>query len=255
MLRHSINGLKSNYKRFYSASLTARDEKFSKRVMLMGPPGVGKGTYAAGASKILGVPHFSAGDIIREEIKSNSETGRKMVEYTTQGKLVPDELVLKLVVARLQAYSDQTTNPKGFILDGFPRTLHQAEIFNETPHRPTMVVNLDQRMDIIIRKISGRRVCQNCGETYNVEHIIEDGLDMPPMLPKVENICDKCGAIDSLIQRGDDRLEVVRERMDHYFAQTEPLISYYKKQQVMTTFTVNGSSKQLLPGFIKLLES
>jgi len=257
MLRHSINGiLKSHSRRLYSANnLSAREEPFVKRVMLMGPPGVGKGTYAAGAARILGVSHFSAGDVIREEIRQNTETGRLMAQYATQGRLVPDELVLQLIVARLQAYSDQVVTPKGFILDGFPRTLHQAESFQDTPHWPTLVVNLDQRMDIIIRKISGRRICKQCGENYNVEHISEDKFDMPPILPKVPNVCDKCGAVGSLIQRGDDRQDVVQERMEHYRAQTEPLIEYYRKKSVLTEFHVNGGAKQLMPGFVKLLEN
>jgi adenylate kinase len=194
------------------------------------------------------------GDVIRDEIRQGTDIGNLLVKYTSKGQLAPDELILQLVIAKLKAYSDQNSTHKGFILDGFPRTQHQAEIFHATPYCPTHVINLDQRIDIIIRKISGRRICSNCGENYNVEHIIDDGLDMPPMLPKVENICDRCGAKDSLVQRNDDKMEVVRSRMESYKAQTAPLIEFYQQKGVLREFRVNGGTKELLPGFVSLLK-
>ncbi|KAL0481765.1 adenylate kinase [Acrasis kona] len=250
------NPLRANVtKRRFGASIRNLSESnentvpFKKKVVVMGPPGVGKGTYATGASAILNIPHLAAGDFVREEIKKDSELGRKMHDYTKRGELVPDELVVELVISKLR----ETTG--GFLLDGFPRTLKQAELLQDSEYKPEIVINLSQKEDIIIRKISGRRICSACGANYNFEHIKDEGLDMPPMKPKVDNVCDSCGSEHSLVQRADDNFQVVKTRLEQYKKQTEPLISFYSDKNIMKSFRVNGGSKELLPSFVDLLIS
>jgi adenylate kinase len=221
--------------------------RFTKRVMLLGAPGVGKGTYASRAAKVLNIPHVAAGDIIRSEIKSQSPLGKQMSMYTQSGRLVPDELINDLIVSHLRQYE-----ALGFLLDGFPRNLTQAR---STNLQLDSVINLVQSEDVIIRKISGRRVCSNCGTNYNVEYIKEGELDMPPILPKKEGICDVCGSKDSLIQRPDDNKEVVKRRLLEYKNETEPLVNYYENLGILRIFRVTGGAEELLPKFLELLHS
>jgi adenylate kinase len=138
----------------------------------------------------------------------------------------------------------------GYLLDGFPRNLTQAQ--NCSLHLDS-VINLTQSEHIIIKKISGRRVCGGCGFNYNVEHIREGILDMPPILPTVEGICDNCGARNSLVQRSDDCEEVVRKRLQEYQSETEPLINYYDNKGLLKIFRVTGGAEELLPQFMDLL--
>jgi len=227
---------------------------FKKGVLLVGRPGAGKGTYASRAAEKLGVPHIAAGDIIREEIKNKTPIGLQMQSFTSKGVLVPDELVIDLLIDRISRICGQNTE-MGYLLDGFPRNLVQAQKLDSIPGkiRVDMVLNLHQDEDIIITKVSSRRICSNCGEVYNLAHIKRDGLDMPPMLPKVEGVCDSCGAKDSLIQRDDDREEVVKKRLVEYDQVTAPLLKYYQDKGILKTFIVNGGAKQLLPSFLKVL--
>lgn len=228
---------------------------------LLGAPGVGKGTYASRAAEHFKIPHIAAGktygvvinllgDFIRDEIKNQTALGKTMKEYTTKGLLVPDQLVIDLLLAKIQ---ERTSNGGGFLLDGFPRTLVQAEQFQKR-QAIDMVVNLDQDEDIIISKITNRRVCSNCGHNYNLAHIKRGNIDMPPLLPKVDGICDTCGAKDSLVQRADDKLEVVKHRLDVYKQSTFPLVQYYENLGILKNFSVLGGVKQLLPSFLKLLK-
>lgn len=196
-----------------------------KVVILLGPPGSGKGTQATRLSKELSIPHISTGDLFRENISKNTDLGKRAKEYTNAGKLVPDELVLDMLFERVS----QPDCVKGYLLDGFPRTLAQAEAFGK--HLPAItdltVLNLDVPDDLIVKRIEGRLTCKQCGNIHN--------RYFSP--PKNENECDKCSG--QLEQRTDDNAQVVKERLRNYHSQTKPLIDYYSKKGVL--FTVDGT--------------
>ena len=187
------------------------------RTILLGPPGAGKGTQAAKIVEKYGVPHISTGDIFRENIKKGTELGKKAQEYMNRGELVPDDLVIEIATTRL--LEDDCRN--GFLLDGFPRTVYQAEKLDEflAAHGS----KIDKVLDIAVEKeelmvrLTGRRVCKACGASYHV-------VNIPP---KKEGICDVCGG--PLVQRADDNAETVANRIEVYEAQTMPLIEYYEK--------------------------
>ena len=186
------------------------------RLVLLGAPGAGKGTQAMNLSEKLKVPHISTGDIFRYNIKNSTPLGKMAKEYIDKGALVPDEVTIGIVKDRLA----QADCSSGFILDGFPRTIPQAESLDAVLSE--MDVSLDYAVDIfvpdteIIKRLSGRRVCPACGMSYHIH--------FGP--PKKDGICDGCGA--SLIQREDDREATVLNRLETYHRQTEPLIGYYK---------------------------
>ena len=187
------------------------------RTILLGPPGAGKGTQAAKIVEKYGVPHISTGDIFRENIKKGTELGKKAQEYMNKGELVPDDLVIEIATTRL--LEDDCRN--GFLLDGFPRTVYQAEKLDEflAAHDSKIDKVLDiavEKEELIVR-LTGRRVCKACGASFHV-------VNIPP---KKEGVCDYCGG--ELIQRADDNLETVTNRIDVYEAQTMPLIDYYEK--------------------------
>lgn len=187
------------------------------RTILLGPPGAGKGTQAAKIVEKYHIPHISTGDIFRENIKNGTELGKKAQEYMNRGELVPDDLVIEIATTRLLA--DDCA--EGFLLDGFPRTVYQAEKLDEflAAHGS----KIDKVLDIAVEKeelmvrLTGRRVCKACGASYHV-------VNIPP---KKEGICDVCGG--PLIQRADDNAETVANRIEVYEAQTMPLIEYYEK--------------------------
>ena len=186
-------------------------------VILLGPPGAGKGTQAARIVEKYGVPHISTGDIFRANIKAGTELGKRAQEYMNRGELVPDDLVIEIATTRLLA--DDCA--EGFLLDGFPRTVYQAEKLDEflAAHGS----KIDKVLDIAVEKeelmvrLTGRRVCKACGASYHV-------VNIPP---KKEGICDVCGG--PLVQRADDNAETVANRIEVYEAQTMPLIEYYEK--------------------------
>ena len=187
------------------------------RTILLGPPGAGKGTQAAKIVEKYHIPHISTGDIFRENIKNGTELGKKAQEYMNRGELVPDDLVIEIATTRLLA--DDCA--EGFLLDGFPRTVYQAEKLDEflAAHGS----KIDKVLDIAVEKeelmvrLTGRRVCKACGASYHV-------VNIPP---KTEGICDVCGG--PLVQRADDNAETVANRLEVYEAQTMPLIEYYEK--------------------------
>lgn len=183
------------------------------RIVMFGPPGSGKGTYASRLTNILGIPHISTGDMVREEIRAQTEIGRKIKEYSDRGELVPDEIIIDLLVERLKKPDAQ----KGFILDGFPRTIKQAEAL-ERISEIDVVINLNVPDEIIVQRLSNRLVCKKCGAIYN----------RLTLKPKVDEICDLCGG--ELYQREDDKPEVIRERLNVYRKSTEPLIDYYRRK-------------------------
>ena len=188
------------------------------RMILLGAPGAGKGTQADVIREKFGIPQISTGNIIREEVKSGSELGKKVKSVIESGALVSDELVIDLVRKRLEA--DDCKN--GFILDGFPRTIPQAEALKEISEID-VVLELHVPDEKIIKRMSGRRTCPSCGATYHVEY----------NRPKKEGICDVCGT--ALVVRADDSESVVSDRLRVFHEQTEPLIAFYKAENKVKT--------------------
>ncbi len=187
------------------------------RTVLLGPPGAGKGTQAAKIVEKYNIPHISTGDIFRENIKNGTELGKKAKEYMDKGELVPDDLVIDLATDRLLA--DDCKN--GFLLDGFPRTVYQAEKLDEflKAHGQKLdtVIDIEVEKEELITRLTGRRVCKACGASFHV-------VNIPP---KKEGICDICGA--ELVQRADDTVETVENRIEVYNQQTMPLVDYYSE--------------------------
>ena len=180
-------------------------------LILLGAPGAGKGTQAEVIAEHLSIPTISTGNIIREALKSGTEMGRKAKEYMDAGKLVPDDIVIGIIQERLA----QPDCAGGFILDGFPRTIPQAEALDRMGIVIDRVIDIEVADETIARRVSGRRVCPACGASYHVDY----------KRPAVENVCDRCG--DTLVQRKDDPPDTVRERLRVYHEQTEPLKGYY----------------------------
>lgn len=193
-------------------------------LILLGPPGAGKGTQATRIVEKYKVPHISTGDIFRENIKNNTPLGQKTQEYMNKGELVPDQLVVDIALDRLG--KDDCKN--GFLLDGFPRTVFQADALDkflkDKGKGIDLVINIEVEDKMLIERLDARRVCPTCAATYNV-------IGMPP---KKEGICDKCN--DTLIQRKDDKKETVGNRIKVYHEQTSPLIDYYKEKGLIKDF-------------------
>ena len=198
------------------------------KIIMLGAPGAGKGTQAKQIAAKYEIPHISTGDIFRENIKKGTELGKKAQEYMNRGELVPDDLVIEIATTRL--LEDDCKN--GFLLDGFPRTVYQAEKLDEflQSHDSKIdnVIDIAVGKDELIERLTGRRVCKSCGASFHV-------VNIPP---KQEGICDYCGG--ELIQRADDNLETVTNRIDVYEDQTMPLIDYYEKAGTLTH--IDGST-------------
>lgn len=193
------------------------------KIIMLGAPGAGKGTQAKMIAEKYAVPHVSTGDIFRANIKNGTELGMEAKKYMDQGLLVPDELTVKILLDRVAQEDCQN----GYVLDGFPRTIPQAEVLeralNEIGDKIDYAINVDVPDENIIRRMGGRRACLFCGATYHVEHIP----------PKKEGICDTCGK--ELVLRDDDKPETVKNRLDVYHKQTQPLIDFYQAKGILRT--------------------
>ena len=191
------------------------------KIVMLGAPGAGKGTQAIKIADKYDIPHISTGDIFRANIKGGTELGQKAKSYIDKGELVPDEVTIGMLLDRIA--QDDCKN--GYVLDGFPRTIPQAESLTEAlksqGDRIDFALNIDVPDEAIIKRMSGRRACPKCGATYHIVYAA----------PKTENICDKCGT--ELIIRSDDKPETVKDRLNVYHLQTEPLIAYYKTAGVL----------------------
>lgn len=211
------------------------------KIIMLGAPGAGKGTQAKMIADKYGIPHISTGDIFRANIKNGTELGKKAKGYMDQGLLVPDELVVDLVADRI--VQDDCKN--GFVLDGFPRTIPQAEALDEALKKLgtsiDYALNIEVPDDNIVTRMSGRRACVSCGATYHLVHIP----------PKKEGICDRCGA--ALILRDDDKPETVKKRLAVYHEQTQPLIDYYTKQSILRTVDGTQDMNDVFAEIVKIL--
>lgn len=194
-------------------------------IILLGAPGAGKGTQAAVICEHLSIPTISTGNIIREALKNGTEMGLKAKSYMDSGKLVPDEVVIGIIEERLQ--NDDCKN--GFILDGFPRTIPQAEALDKMGIVIDKVIDIEVADEVIVSRLSGRRVCEKCGRPY---HIVD-------LKPQVEGVCDDCAG--TLVQRKDDHIDTVKARLEIYHNETEPLKDYYQAQGKLTI--VEGQSE------------
>jgi adenylate kinase len=185
------------------------------KAIIFGPPGSGKGTYASRLQSKRGVEVIAMGDIFRENLKEGTILGRKVKSYVEKGLLVPDEIVINVLKQRIA----QVPKEKGFILDGYPRTIEQAKTLEEIVNIDVILLQMVPDW-IIIERLSSRRICKNCGSVYNIRFL----------KPKVHGICDKCGG--SLYQRSDDKPEVIKRRLHVYQEQTSPLLQYYKERKL-----------------------
>ena len=207
------------------------------KLILLGAPGAGKGTQAEILCKKLGIPSISTGNILRAAIKDGTPTGVQAKSYIDAGKLVPDEVIIGIVNERLS----RDDCAKGYILDGVPRTIAQAEALEKAGIQFDAVVSIEISEDEILRRMSGRRVCEACGSSYNVEAVP----------PRVEGVCDNCGG--KLIQRNDDTPETVRERLKVYHTETEPLVGFYAQRGLLRSVAVNGTKEETAQAILAVL--
>ena len=211
------------------------------KIIMLGAPGAGKGTQAKQIADKYSIPHISTGDIFRANIKNGTELGKKAKQYMDQGALVPDELTCDLVMDRIQ--QDDCKN--GFVLDGFPRTIPQAEALDaaleKINEKMDYAIDVDVPDENIVNRMSGRRACLNCGATYHL-------ISIPP---KVEGICDVCG--EKLILRDDDKPETVKNRLSVYHEQTQPLIDFYAKKNVLAEVDGTKDMEEVFEDIVKIL--
>lgn len=211
------------------------------KIIMLGAPGAGKGTQAKKIAEKYGIPHISTGDIFRANIKNGTELGKKAKTYMDQGALVPDELTCDLVVDRIQ----QPDCANGYVLDGFPRTIPQAECLtaalDKLGQKMDYAINVDVPDENIVHRMGGRRACVGCGATY---HVVYNA-------PKVEDVCDTCG--ETLVLRDDDKPETVQKRLNVYHDQTQPLIDYYEKAGILKNVDGTVDMKDVFQAIVNIL--
>ncbi len=211
------------------------------KIIMLGAPGAGKGTQAKMIAEKYSIPHISTGDIFRYNIKNGTELGKEAKKYMDQGLLVPDELTVKILLDRVA--KDDCKN--GYVLDGFPRTIPQAEVLEEAltklGDRIDYAINVEVPDENIVKRMGGRRACVNCGATYHIEHVP----------PKKEGICDNCGS--ELILRDDDKPETVKNRLSVYHKQTQPLIDFYNGKGVLRTVDGTVDMKDVFNAIVAIL--
>ena len=211
------------------------------KIIMLGAPGAGKGTQAKQIADKYSIPHISTGDIFRANIKNGTELGKKAKQYMDQGALVPDELTCDLVMDRIQ----QDDCKSGFVLDGFPRTIPQAEALDaalgKINEKMDYAIDVDVPDENIVNRMSGRRACLNCGATYHL-------ISIPP---KVEGICDRCGS--EIVLREDDKPETVQKRLKVYHEQTQPLIDYYKNQGILKSVDGTQPMDEVFKAIVTIL--
>ncbi|MCR5210829.1 MAG: adenylate kinase [Lachnospiraceae bacterium] len=212
------------------------------KIVMLGAPGAGKGTQAKMIAAKYDIPHVSTGDIFRANIKNGTELGKEAKSYMDKGALVPDELTVRILLDRVA----QDDCAKGYVLDGFPRTIPQAEVLDaeliKLNDKIDFAINVDVPDENIVRRMSGRRSCPSCGATYHIVHIP----------PKQEGVCDKCGA--ALVQRDDDKEETVKNRLKVYHEQTQPLIDFYEKKGVLKNVDGTVDSEEVFAAIVNILD-
>ena len=211
------------------------------KIIMLGAPGAGKGTQAKMIADKYQIPHISTGDIFRSNIKEGTELGKEAKTYMDKGLMVPDELTVKILLDRVA----KDDCKKGYVLDGFPRTIPQAEVLDkalsELGDKIDYAINVEVPDENIIKRMGGRRACLSCGATYHIEHIP----------PKKEGICDVCGK--ALVLRDDDKPETVKNRLNVYHEQTQPLIDFYTKKGVLKTVDGTVDMKDVFAAIVAIL--
>ena len=211
------------------------------KIIMLGAPGAGKGTQAIMIAEKYGIPHVSTGDIFRANIKNNTPLGQEAKKYMDQGQLVPDELTVKILLDSVA--KDDCKN--GYVLDGFPRTIPQAEVLEnalkELNDKIDYAIDVDVPDENIVKRMGGRRACVKCGATYHIEHVP----------PKQEGVCDNCG--ESLILRDDDKPETVQKRLDVYHKQTQPLIDFYNERNILKSVDGTMDKKDVFDAIVAIL--
>ena len=212
------------------------------KIIMLGAPGAGKGTQAKMIAEKYGIPHVSTGDIFRANIKNGTQLGMEAKQYMDQGLLVPDELTVKILLDRVA--NEDCKN--GYVLDGFPRTIPQAEVLDKALSKLgdqiDYAVNVDVPDENIVKRMGGRRACLSCGATYHIEHVP----------PKSEGICDSCG--QELVLRDDDKPETVQNRLNVYHEQTQPLIEFYRAKGVLKTVDGTMDMKDVFEAIVSILD-
>ena len=240
-----INNDLNNSNNSNEVNMNNQSEVRKLRIVLLGKPGSGKGTHGAWISQQKNVPIISTGDEIRALLKSNSDEDKdlreKLLSYTSKGELVPDELVIDILKKRISMSDCEN----GYILDGFPRTVHQAEVLDSIGEPVDVVIHMQIDNNVIEKRMTGRRSCPNCGRVYNV--------NSDELKPKVAGKCDSCNV--DLIQREDDKPETVRNRLEVYEKQTAPLVDYYSKIGKLKSINVDGPREEITNKILKLVNA
>ncbi|MDD4979907.1 MAG: adenylate kinase [Candidatus Omnitrophica bacterium] len=208
------------------------------KIILLGPPGAGKGTQAKVLAEKLGLPHISTGDILRQNVSGNTPLGKQAQDFMNRGALVPDELVTQMLSERI----NQSDTQRGFILDGYPRNISQAEALDNMLKKsgPDLVIYLDTSEPVIIQRLSGRLVCSVCSENFHIKN----------MPPKVDMACDKCGG--KLYQRNDDNPQTIKKRLEVYLKESSPVVQYYNQKGSLYRLSADGDAEMVLNKIIEL---